>query len=76
MLLVELTIRPFFAQSPKTRLDGLHFRRVAHRRAVPCAFTYCTSSGRRPASSEARRMARSAPSPDGVVMWKASAVAP
>jgi hypothetical protein len=38
---------------------------------VPCALTYCTSSGETPALFSAARMERKAPSPDsdGAVMW-------
>ena len=38
---------------------------------VPCAFTYTMSSGERPASASAMRMASAAPAPSlsGAVRW-------
>ncbi len=75
MLLVELTISPFFAQSPKTFLMAFTSATSPTGVEVPCAFTYCTSSGLRPASSRQSFLARSAPWPEGWVMWNASAVA-
>lgn len=49
------------------------FRRVP----VPCALTWPTSSGSRPASASAPRIARTAPAPvgSGAVAWWASVVA-
>ena len=76
MLLVELTIRPFLANSPKTFLIALHSATSPTGVEVPCALTYWTCSGARSASSRQSFIARCAPSPDGAVMWKASAVAP
>ena len=75
MLLVELTMSPFFAQSPNTAFIALVSAMSPTGVEVPWALMYCTCSGRRPASSRTRRMARSAPVPDGWVMWNASAVA-
>src|SRR5438067_1332569 len=60
MLLVELTIRPSFAQPPKTFLIAFTSATSPTGVLVPCALTYCTCSGRSPASSKLMRMARRA----------------
>ena len=75
MLLVELTRSPFFAQPPNTFLMAFVSAMSPTGVEVPWAFTYFTSSGSRPASCRQRRIARSAPPPEGWVMWNASAVA-
>ena len=66
------------AASPRAALRASVSARSLSGVEVPCALTYTTSSGVRPASASAMRMASAAPAPSlsGAVRWYASVVAP